>query len=66
MGPNVFWACWKNAKEEFQSSGYEYYHQWIREEFGVDLEIDRETGYTGCYEIVDEKKYVTFLLKFAE
>jgi hypothetical protein len=59
-----FWTGVNKTKKEFQAGGGYCHYEWLAVNYGISLEFDPETGFTGYYEIVDKKKFVVFLLKF--
>lgn len=62
-----FWRKLRKLKSEIDLGGLEF-QDWLVEEYGVKLTLTSntagQTGYDPQAEIVDEQKYLIFLLKY--
>lgn len=64
---NNFWATLKILRTEYQLhhpqfDAYEF-EEWVSNKYGIQLNfVDNNIG--GDYQVVDEKKYLIYLLKF--
>jgi hypothetical protein len=64
---NDFWATLKKLRDEFQNEhtnfdAYEF-EEWITDKYGIKLNFV-EGNIGGDYQIVDEQKYILYVLKF--
>ena len=60
---NEHWARLRKAKAEYKWQ--DGFPEWIERTYGLSLTLNGQGNITNNYEIVDEKKYVTFLLKYS-
>ena len=62
-----YWAALKKIQKEYQATGIEFdaynFEDYMKEQYGIQLAI-LDGNITDGYRIVDEKKYLVFLLKF--
>jgi hypothetical protein len=62
-----FWTTLKLLRTEYQVTHYEFdaydFEKWVEEHYGIKLNfVDGNIG--GDYQVVDEKKYLVYVLKF--
>jgi hypothetical protein len=67
-----YWAMLRRAREDFKKivspkkygpDPYAFSH-YLQDIYGIRPELDGYSNYTGDYTILDEKKYLLFLLKY--
>ena len=62
-----YWAALKKIRREYQATGEEFdaynFEGYMEEQYGIKLNLV-DGNITDGYRIVDEKKYLVFLLKF--
>ena len=62
-----YWQALKKIRQEYQATGIEFdaynFEGYMKEQYGIKLAIV-DGNITDGYRIVDEKKYLVFLLKF--
>jgi hypothetical protein len=64
---NDFWAILKKLRDEFQDDHAQFdayvFEAWVEKKYGIKLNfVQGSIG--GDYKIVDEQKYIVYLLKF--
>jgi hypothetical protein len=64
---NNFWNILKLLRTEYQIDHNQFdayeFEEWVREQYGIQLNfVGGDIG--GDYQVVDEKKYLIYLLKF--
>jgi hypothetical protein len=63
-----YWSVLKNLKEEFlletNSRDPQQYTLWLETKYGFKPRINNEGYFTDDYEIIDEKKYMIYVLKY--
>lgn len=64
---NNFWATLKVLRTEFQVEHEQFdayvFEDWVEKKYGIKLNFV-EGGIGGDYRVVDEQKYLIYLLKF--
>jgi hypothetical protein len=64
---NDFWSILKKLRDEYQSENAQFdayeFEEWITDKYGIQLNFV-EGNIGGDYQIVDEQKYIVYLLKF--
>ena len=62
-----YWAALKKIRQEYQATDIEFdaynFEGYMEEQYGIKLNLV-DGNITDGYRIVDEKKYLVFLLKF--
>ena len=62
-----YWQALKKIRQEYQATGIEFdaynFEGYMTEQYGIQLNLV-DGNLTDGYRIVDEKKYLVFLLKF--
>ena len=63
----TYWAALKKIRREYQATSKEFdaydFEGYMEEHYGIKLNLV-DGNITDGYQIVDEKKYLVFLLKF--
>jgi len=63
----TYWAALKKIQKEYQATGKEFnpqnFEDYMKEHYGIQLNLV-DGNITDGYRVVDEKKYLVFLLKF--
>ena len=63
----TYWGALKKIRQEYQATGEEFdaynFKGYMEEQYGIKLNLV-DGNITDGYRIVDEKKYLVFLLKF--
>ena len=74
-----YWARLKRANEDFRSNkpprvmnGYtdfmaekRAFEQWMLDQWGLEVVVEQD-GYSPYYTVIDEKKYLLFLMKYGK
>jgi len=64
-----YWTMLRRAREDFGKTGnlytdpYAFSHH-LQKIYGLRPELDGSLNYTQSYTVIDEKKYLLFLLKY--
>ena len=62
-----YWAALKKIQKEYHATGKDFtphnFQDYMEEHYGIQLNLV-DGNITDGYQIVDEKKYLVFLLKF--
>ena len=63
----TYWAALKKIRREYQATGIQFdarnFEGYMEEQYGIKLNLV-DGNITDGYRIVDDKKYLVFLLKF--
>jgi hypothetical protein len=62
-----YWQILRGANQEFAKktgrSSPEDFQKWMLENWGIEIGME-SAGYTSWFRVVDEKKYLLYLLKY--
>lgn len=65
-----YWSNLRKLKQEFyietQSRDPVQYLKWLENKYGFKVGTDFEGNFTDSYKIVDEKKYIVYVLKYGK
>lgn len=59
---NEHWQRMRTAREDCPTPNT--FHLWLEEHWGLRVVLDKDSMITSDYAVVDEKKYLMYLLKF--
>ena len=59
---NEHWQRMRIAREDCPTPNT--FHLWLEEHWGLRVGLDKDSMITSDYAVVDEKKYLMYLLKF--
>lgn len=63
----AFFTLLRRLKEEYdQAPRTADYSNWVLEQYGIQLKLDRQGNITGKYTIVDEQKYLICRIKYPD
>ena len=60
-----YWSAIRKLNAEFDTTDSNLlFNQWIQQTFGIKINYSNEGHITDMYTVVDEKKYLFFVLKY--
>jgi hypothetical protein len=64
---DVWWASIAKCQEEYKETGGDPvdFQFWLTERYGIKIYYDVDIGILPNYDIVDEKKYLFFKMKYS-
>lgn len=68
-----YWRMLKQANEDYRLNNQhntfqeekEQFEKWMRNHWGIIVEVEAD-GYTPYYTVLDEKKYLLFVIKYGK
>jgi hypothetical protein len=69
---NRYWSAIRDMRQEYMEEFKGIYdltnrptvHYWAEEKYGFRMEVDGEGGYTAKYDVIDDKKFMLFQIKY--
>lgn len=58
-----YWELLRRARDECKKTGADSYYEYVLDQSGIEVILDHSGNITGRVRIVDEQKYIMFLLR---